>query len=145
MRNDEKGYTLTEMLIVLAVLSVLVLIAAPAYKLPEKSEEAAFISVFESDLYEAQIRALADGKPVHFLFDNSSSRYTIRQDLEVVNVRSFPEGLVFQERTLGPRDLRYTANGDIYKAGSFIFRSEDGSGYRFVFPFLRGRFYHERL
>ncbi|WP_026689284.1 prepilin-type N-terminal cleavage/methylation domain-containing protein [Alteribacter aurantiacus] len=144
MQNN-KGYTLIELVVVVSILSVLLMVAIPGIKKPEANEAELFFEVLEKDLYYAQIKAITDGLSVHFVFNAHEGYYKVMQGRTELRVRTFPEGLNFSGTSMGLSNPRFLPSGRIERSGTTSFIYHGSTIYRVVFVFIRGRFYIEKI
>ncbi|MFC5713354.1 competence type IV pilus minor pilin ComGD [Thalassorhabdus alkalitolerans] len=138
---NQKGHTLIEMLLVLSILSValsLPFLYFSTIQSSVKSKE--FIEQLENDLLRVQQTALVTDKTVLLRIYPHRNEYQIRTYSEVLEVRSIPEDVQFTFHTINADEIRYLANGNIFKPGTIFLRAGDKQ-YRIVFLLGRGRFY----
>jgi prepilin-type N-terminal cleavage/methylation domain-containing protein len=107
-----KGYTLIELITVLALFSILLLISVPNLSFLHKYKEYNEVKQFEKDIKYVRSRALIENTPVVIYFDISNNGYRIIQYNKVVKEYEFQHGV----------DLKSinSSNGYLRSGGSSI-------------------------
>ncbi|MBM7097318.1 MULTISPECIES: competence type IV pilus minor pilin ComGD [Alteribacter] len=140
-----RGHTLIELAVVLSILSSLLLITLPLFKQPETGEADLFFELLEKDFYFAQMKAVNEGRTVHFVFDSVDNKYVIMQGRSELQVRYFPEKLSVAGTSMGLSNPQFLQNGNVSRSGTLTFNYNNKNLYRIVFVFIRGRFYIEKV
>ncbi|WP_257009985.1 competence type IV pilus minor pilin ComGD [Evansella halocellulosilytica] len=137
---NSKGYSMFEMLLVLLILSVLASLIIPNLMSVNQSLEANhFFKQLETDLYEAQMRAMTNGYPIRVIFSQSNKQYTVRRGVVTIKVRKIPDNMNVRGGTLRLDDVQYRTDGTLSRTGTIHFTHRDDT-YELRFHFIRGRF-----
>ncbi|MCD8502253.1 MAG: prepilin-type N-terminal cleavage/methylation domain-containing protein [Bacillaceae bacterium] len=143
--STNKGFTLFEMLIVLMILSVVISITyGSATKISKSQMRNHFIEQLYLDLYYAQSIAITHRKITMASFNNTKSRYVIRQGLETKVIRPYNANVIVLPSTIGLNDVVFLPDGNIQRSGSLLLNFDD-EYYKLTILLGRGRFYIEKL
>lgn len=137
--HKEKGFTLLEVLVVLAIWSVLILLVAPMnFPALEKQQEKSFFETFAFDILYTQ--NLSTTTKDYVQLNIYEDRYIIRRGYkgEILIVRSIPADWIIQTKVL--HTISFDDNGRIRTPGNFIIQTNNNI-YKIVFPFGKGRYH----
>ncbi|WKA56378.1 competence type IV pilus minor pilin ComGD [Planococcus shixiaomingii] len=121
------GFTLIEMLLVLAVLMTVVSIAIPSYRVHEaRQEEQRFFQLLLHDIYFAQSESYRLESSVMVAFRESSQSYEVVTSLlQQPSVRKLPK-TVSLKKTSNLTEIYYGKNGTASKSGTLRFETSTG-------------------
>jgi prepilin-type N-terminal cleavage/methylation domain-containing protein len=91
--SKKKGYTLIELITVLALFSILLLISIPNLSFLHKYREYNEVKQFEKDIKYARSSALTKNAPVVTFFDITNNGYKIIQHNKVIKEYKFQQGV----------------------------------------------------
>ncbi|MBO4418862.1 MAG: prepilin-type N-terminal cleavage/methylation domain-containing protein [Oscillospiraceae bacterium] len=78
MKNNRKGFTLAELLIVVAIIAVLVAVAIPVFTTQlEKSRDATSVANMRAAYAEAQIAFVSESNTGNAVYDRASNTVTV--------------------------------------------------------------------
>lgn len=138
--NKESGFTLLEILIVLAIVSVFMMLVTPTtVKMIEKKQEKKFIEVFEHDLLLLQSSSMLSKDHLKLIIKKDT--YEISSEFHDYKiVRSFPKGWVLDKRIFS--NIGFTSGGRVRNSMRLPFHV---NGVRkkcfYIFPLGAGRGY----
>ncbi|MGK7377761.1 competence type IV pilus minor pilin ComGD [Planococcus sp. 1R117A] len=123
----ETGFTLIEMLLVLAVLMTVVGIAIPSYRTFEADkEEDRFFDLLLRDIYFAQSESYRTQAPVMVVFREADHAYEVIWNLKKgLPPRKIPLS-VKVKKTSNINGVYFTANGSVSSAGTIYFSTSTG-------------------
>lgn len=123
----QSGFTLIEMLLVLAVLMTVIGIAIPSYQTVETAkEEDRFFDLLLRDIYFAQSEAYRSKTSVMVVFREAEHTYeVVRNFQKVLPPRKMPPSVGI-EKTSNIDGVYFTANGSVTKAGTMRFSTSSG-------------------
>lgn len=137
--TNEKGYTLFELIIVIAILGMIVLIAVPSFTpISEANEVEHFFEQLQDDLYFTQALALSRGKTILLDFRHSTSRYQIRDGITIILARDYSNEFTIEKGSMNTT-IEFNLNGNIRNPGT-IFVDTKGERYKLTFQLGKGRF-----
>lgn len=139
--NQVNGFTLIEVLFVLAILSVLILISTPLQfsALDHKTEES-FLETLEMDLLYMQTLSYNSRSRYRLTFPDQE-HYTVSSNQSIILERTVPEGWEVDTRTL--KTISFNDNGTIRDSGTFAIQTLTDR-YNVVCPLGKGRCYFEK-
>ncbi len=134
VQNGEQGWSLTELLIVLAIMGMMTALAGPSYRAMTARVQARSVTVeIASELRLARQLAMARRERLRVVFDRASRTITLqRADAEgLLRVYRYGEtGVVVEEPTAGP-ELLFHPSG---RAGTpATIRVRDSQGRETIF------------
>ncbi|MGL3066498.1 competence type IV pilus minor pilin ComGD [Planococcus sp. SE5179] len=123
----EQGFTLLEMLLVLAVLMAIVAISIPGYqnRMVQK-EEQRFFEVLQQDVYFAQSQSYASKQTAKIIFREPKGSYEIFTDLQSVAVSRKLPATVTLKKTSNLNEIYFNSNGSVVQSGTFRFATNSG-------------------
>lgn len=137
--NSEKGYTLFELIIVIAILGAFTFIVIPSFiPVSDSHEVDHFLEQLQEDIYLTQAMALSRGKPAYLNFTASRHYYRVFLDGERMLQRDYPTSILVEKGSLETR-IDFNPNGNIRKIGTMIVRTKKGR-YTLTFQLGKGRF-----
>jgi len=108
-QRQEQGWSLTELLIVLAIMSIMAVLAGPSYQtLAARAQARSVIAEIASELRFARQLAMARRERLRVIFDREGRTITLRRgDAEdILHVYQYADkGVVVEEPTAGPELL----------------------------------------
>ena len=111
LQNREQGWSLTEVLIVLAIMGILSMLAGPSYQtVVARGQARSAITEIASELRLARQLAMARRERLRVIFDREGRTITLRRaDVEgILRVYQYADkGVVVEEPTAGPELLFY--------------------------------------
>lgn len=142
MKNNQKGFTLTESLVVLSIFMILSSITVFSLK-PQYStiEDEAFLTQLQADLYYAQTYAISKQMDVTVIFFQNQYYYyiyTVSGQPPVVE-RHYSKNYYLNEGSI-PLSFKILKDGNVNKFGSFFIRAPKKT-YKMTILIGRGRFY----
>ena len=88
-RRHNSGFTLVELLVVLAMIALLVTLARPMYRAVVPSARVrADVLELAASLRQSRNRAISGGRTITVLFDTEQSRYSIESIVEELSTRT---------------------------------------------------------
>ncbi|GGK19323.1 competence protein ComG [Caldalkalibacillus thermarum] len=140
----QAGFTLVEMLMVLAIFAIVVTMVIPVYHVPHQHLEMEdFFQQLENDLFLAQQTALTELQHVEVEFNPVNSLYIVRYRYgETIFLRRFPDGVSMS--TNFPRNrFHFNRHGHISQGGRLFFYYETPNGTEtrtYIFQLASGRY-----
>nr|WP_281258864.1 competence type IV pilus minor pilin ComGD [Planomicrobium soli] len=124
---NEGGFTLLEMLLVLAILMTVVAIAIPAYwKHEVRQEEQRFFRLLLHDIHYAQSESYRSQRAAMVVFRGTSQSYEVVTDIfQPAVTRKLPESVTIK-RTSNLNEIYYGANGSVSRSGTLRFETSAG-------------------
>lgn len=138
-RNRKKGYTLLELMVVLAIIGIILSISVPNTSLFKKIKEKQEINGLKKDLIYARNRAITERKIYDVRFNLTNNSYQIRSNFTepIFISKNFSSGIRFGDDSI--KSLRFNPTGRPANAGTIILFSCDKSVYRITISPVTGR------
>lgn len=125
-----KGYTLIEILIVLALLFIFLSIAVPKTNLFNRMKEQQELREFKRDILYARNKAIVESKICNFNFDYENNSYNISiADGEIIKSYKFQYGIKVLRNPSLPR-FTFTRSGAPGKTGTVYLLDSRNSKYK---------------
>lgn len=139
--NEEAGFTLVELLLVLAIISVILLIAVPpALSAYETKQKELFFDLLEADLLNSQSYSMQQGNILHLIFrEDHYFLYNPQEESERI-IRYYPNDL--RANNFVNTRISFNQKGSVIPVTTLIL-SSDVARVKLVFPLGKGRFYVE--
>ncbi|MGN9164157.1 prepilin-type N-terminal cleavage/methylation domain-containing protein [Tissierellaceae bacterium HCP3S3_D8] len=134
------GYTLLEMIIVLALISILLSLAYPNINFYRRIREKREIIEFKKDLMFARNRAIIESKNYIVYFYHSENRYKIKggERSSVVKDKMFKYGIRL-ETTNPIKSFIFKSNGTTLNSDTLYFRDSFNQRYKVTLTPATGR------
>ncbi|MDQ0337684.1 competence protein ComGD [Caldalkalibacillus uzonensis] len=141
---SQDGLALAEMLMVLAIFSILIMMVIPAYHSPhQRLEKEEFFQQLENDLVLAQQAAITELRVVELEFNPVNRLYLVRyRDGDTIVVRRFPDGVSLSTNFSRNR-FHFNRHGHISQGGRLFFHYETPNGTEtrtYIFQLASGRY-----
>lgn|SRR5690625_1165524 len=141
MKIDNRvAYTLMELLLVLAILSIISLLAIPNTKFFLNMREQQELNELKKDLLYARNRAIVEGRSYFVYFDRERNQYIIRysETSPPVKVKEFKHGIkIWKDNSTSI--LRFNANGRPGESGSIYLVDRKNNRYKLSLTPATGR------
>lgn len=123
----KKGYTLIEIILVLAILSIITSLSLPNLKIINKIRIRNDINEFRKDILYARNKAILESDYCNIYLNFDSNKYTIRnnESSPIIKSKEFNYGLKLEERS-NLTKLQFNPNGTTGSSGTLYLR--DGLG-----------------
>ena len=138
----KRAYTLIEILIVLALLSIIMAIGIPSFGIFNTIKENQEFNELKRDLLSSRYKAIAENCPYEFKIDLDKNKYEIYKsnNRNLIKSKEFQSGLKFI-RTVETttNTLIFSPSGSPSKSGSFVLKKKNGDRYRFALVVTSGK------
>lgn len=126
-KSKNKGYTLIELIVVLALFSLLLTIAIPNSKAFKSYNQNKQLRILEKDLRQARNTAIIENKTIRVYFSSQKNSYIIEYNSgEKILQREFSNGVEIKD-TSNTATIQFNSNGRAGIAGTIKIKkgSED--------------------
>lgn len=144
--NERKGYTLIELITVLALISILFMVSIPNSYILVRHREYNEIKQFEKDLKFARAKAMVENSPVEFMVDVQQNKYKIVQNNKVIKEYIFKNGVQLQSITISDNKSSQNWSSIVFKttgapssAGTINFNTKNFGNYSITIEVATGR------
>lgn len=144
--TKKKGYTLIELIVVLALFSILLIISIPNISLLISYREYNEIKNFEKDLKYSRAKALVENTPVEFKIDVPNNKYKIIQKNKIIKEYNFKNGVKLNyitisssKQTSGESSIVFKTTGAPSTAGTINFSTKNYGIYNVTIEVATGR------
>lgn len=144
--SKRKGYTLIELITVLALFSILLLFSVPNVAFLYKYREYNEIKQFEKDLKHVRATALIENVPATIFIDISNNRYKIIKYNEVVKEYNFQHGVNLKSINTsdkylasGGSSIEFKTTGAPSSAATIVFDTKNYGTYNITINVATGR------
>lgn len=144
--SKRKGYTLIELITVLALFSILLLFSVPNLSFLHKYREYNEVKQFEKDIKYVRATALIENSPVVINFDISNNGYKIIQYNKVVKEYKFQQGVNLKSintssgyLTSGGTSIEFKTTGAPSSAATIEFDTRYHGKYNITLSVATGR------
>lgn len=137
----KKGYTLIELIIVLALISILFIMAIPSTGFFIEIQEKRELEGFRKDLLFARNRAIIESRDYDVKFHIDDNQYFIirtGENLETIKSKKFEKGIRFDKNNL-LNSITFKHNGTTKDSGTFYLRNSKNYRYEITLSPVTGR------
>jgi len=139
--HNQAAFTLLELLFAVTIVSLITFISVPVgYKLYEQQQIKQFFRVFDADVLFIQNQSLHQSN--HYKIVLNTNSYSVSNHDGMIFKRDYPKQISY--RNTANNKISFYRHGTIENPGTFFFYVHDGSRYKVVFPFGKGRHYIEK-
>ncbi len=138
----KRAYTLIEILIVLALLSIIMAIAVPSFGIINSIKEKQEFNELKKDLISSRNKAIVENCPYEFKIDINTNKYEIyrKDNLGLIKSKKLESGLKFIRTVESTTNLViFSPSGSPSRAGSFVVKKRNGDRYRFAVVVTSGK------
>ena len=133
LRNNKRGYTLIELLMVVALLSLLLFIAVPRFSFVHAMREKQEIKYLYKDLLYARNKAVVEKKSISFDIDLAKNSYKISEGTKEIKKVNLKNGVILEGCT--KENLLFNRIGSSgNNAQTITFRTRSGDWYQITIP-----------
>lgn len=134
LRNNKRGYTLIELLMVVALLSLFLFIAVPRFSFVHAMREKQEIKYLHKDLLYARNKAVVEKKTINFDIDLAKNSYRISEGTKEIKYVKLENGVVL-EGCINP-NMVFNSIGSTSgnTAQTITFRTRSGDWYQITIP-----------
>ena len=130
-----RGYTLIELVIVLALFSILITISVPNFGLLRAYKETQELKEFKRDILFARNQAIVVGEPHKILIDYDLNYYSIVKNGETIKSHYFSSGVkvvkkIFHIEESSINDIDFNRTGRPSNAGTIFLKNSKSEYYR---------------
>jgi prepilin-type N-terminal cleavage/methylation domain-containing protein len=131
--NNKRGYTLIELLMVVALISLFLAIAVPRFSFVHAMREKQEIKYLYKDLLYARNKAVVEKKSISFDIDLAKNSYRISEGTKEIKKVELKNGVILEGCTNGNLLFnRIGSSGD--NAQTITFRTRSGDWYQITIP-----------
>lgn len=125
--NNQRGFTLIEMLLVLLVLTIVVGIGIPGYRVMEiEKEEQRFFELLLQDIYFAQSESYRSQTSTIVVFNAERNYYDVVKNLlNKISTREMPKTVSFKSSS-NISQIYFSSKGSIQSSGTLRFQTSTG-------------------
>lgn len=136
----KRAYTLIEILIVLALLSIIIAIAIPSFGIINNIKEKQEFNELKRDLVSSRNKAIIENSPYEFIIDINANKYEIKNNNKVIKSKKLEYGLKFIRTVESTTNIViFSPSGSPSRSGSFVLKKKNGDRYRFAVVATSGK------
>ena len=124
-QTNKQGYTLLELIVVLALLSIILSIAAPSIRVIGKFEEKMEMKTFRKDIISAKNKAITEGTMYALFIERENNRYLINSGGKTIKYVKFKHWEILPGNTFNNR-IKFLAAGSPDRGGSLRLKNKKG-------------------
>lgn len=134
--HKKKGYTIIEIIVVLALFSVMFCIAFPSMKTFARLKEDKEVREFRRDIYFARNQAIVNNCPYYFVLDYDTGGYHIKKEDQVIERKKFKNIALIRTSQV---EFTFSGSGAPLVSGSVNIKTSDGTKYRITVTPVTGK------
>lgn len=125
---NEKGYTILELMMVIAFLGLLIALALPSSGIIRGLTEVNELKAFEKNLTQARNTSIVEKRTVYITLDPKENSYLINYNSrEIIKKHRFKPGVDVRGATL--IQFHFNASGSMADAQTILFKLSNGDAY----------------
>lgn len=125
LKEKRRGYTLLEIIVVLALLAILLSISVPSMRIMENFKEKREIKIFRRDIISAKNKAIMEGTIYILSIERKNNRYVITNRSKIIKDVKLVYWEILTGNTFNNK-IKFTAAGSPDRGGRLRLKNKKG-------------------